>query len=302
MKIAHIPSFQMMFSSFDLHMKNMINLENFMGIKSLLCPPVHYYLDEKIPDFDIIHIHGVPPLDACEPFLVLIKRSLLTNKKVIISNYNYSAFSSSPTNRNQSNEENIFQKVFSFLKDIDIFVYSNEAEKIFKSKNFKKVHKIPICYFGEREKFEAPKYDSSVTNRIGYFNYVDDIEFFEEKRVVEQIKNLNSEFKFYSLDYSSLNFEVDLGLCPFNWSNSFPIEVGLFLASGCPVVLNKDFKFDDFDILQNAVRFVDFDEKLISTPQTFESRRDLAYLFWNSFGTDTCLAWYDSIYQLILKH
>jgi hypothetical protein len=308
MKIVHVPYVDVMYTPFNIHLNNMINIEKEMGIinSSVL---LQRCLSDDFPNCDILHIHGFPTFEKSLSMLNLIKTAIIKNIKIVISLYNYSILCKNATFtanekicNNNCNQCSIIRETLNFLQKIPIFTYSNFSTKLLKENGFGRVFKMPIVYWNSTYDYIKKDFDESSRKKIGFF--LVDKYFDKEYYIKMQLQNEFEDIHFYDIDHEE-KFSVNYILCPYSWPTSFPYEIGCALNEGTPVITDKNFISDEYSELNDAILKFDilnekesvYKQMCLTLP--IEKRHDLAYRFWSNYGPDHCIAYYHSIYQTI---
>lgn len=307
LKIGHVPCTAMMYDIFDCHMLNLSNLESMYGFSTQILPSVSYFSFDMISDLDIIHIHGIPHIDESIQFLTFIKNLYLMNKKFVISVYNYSLLCERFILQNEdrfectncSNEKCLkIKELYDFIKDIDLFVYSENIKNRLIQNGYKNVYKLPICQYWDSTDFvfKTNEYD---LNSCGYFEYP---ELFEkENNSIKEIKNENK------YNYKQLNYydKINTGkvLLNYQWDCPFPYDISYCLSNGNTIIINDYIKFDEYSIINKYINYIQdgsYLYNLINKEISIDNLKLISYEYWKNFGPHYCISYYDSYYRKII--
>lgn len=316
-KVLHIPiSSAGLWAPARIHYENLLALEPHMGVEPLF---VGSSTSDQMCDlgslrFDVAHFHGWPLFSESPQFLEIIKSVLLLGKKIVFSFYTYqnicqnSILESSqglPCVPDLCHEANCKRalEMFDFMKELNIFVYSQCARDIYLNMGFNKVHLMPICHY-ESTEYSKPTF-SNLDGKIDLVKLYP-IAFFKRDRDLLDTVQLDGHVNCRSIKDPFMSFDADYSLCSYSWRNSFPYEVGLSLSKGIsPIVLNKyeASDYSDIDGVQYIKSRGDIQSAIVQAmgEKPSESERsDLAYLFWDVYGSARCQAWFRTKYDEIM--
>lgn len=309
LNIAHLPYTGVMYDIFNKHMIDMSNLESMYGINSYILPSVSYF-SKNIPEgYDIIHIHGVPHIDDSLQFLNFIRNLYINNQKFVISVYNYSLlcerFILQDEDRTQcfdcKNEKCLnSRQIYSFLKDVNIFVYSDNIKEFLISNGFSNIYKLPISQEFKSFDFKFNENEYQDIDSCGYFKYPQ--LFDKENKYINNIIN-KYDYKYKELNYDN-NINTGKSLLSYNWNCTFPYDISYCLSYGNSIILNNEYKFNEYENINKYINYFDFSSDLtniLDKKVIIDEIKLVSYEYWKNFGPHYCISYYDSYYRKILE-